>query len=83
MLCFGALEIGLVEARCRVSDVRRIVNRQVLAALARVLQLDIKGTEYLHQLAGQSPAPGLLELPQATMQTIARHWLTDFHGVIA
>lgn len=31
-------------------------SAQVLAALARVLQLDIKGTEYLHQLAGQTDA---------------------------
>ena len=29
----------------------------------------------------QASASGLHELPQATMQRIARHWLTDFHGV--
>lgn len=29
-------------------------SAQVLEALARALQLDIKGTEYLHQLAGQT-----------------------------
>lgn len=48
-------------------------SAQVLEALARALQLDIKGTEYLHQLAGQTgtrweqgdlekPADGLDEL---------------------
>ena len=35
----------------------------------------------VHQLAHQASTPGLHELPQATMQRIARHWLTDFHGV--
>ena len=34
-------------------------SAQVLDALARALQLDIKATEYLHQLASQSAARGL------------------------
>ena len=53
-----------------------VIGEYVYLVLAEII-------EGVHQLAGQSPAPGLLELPQATMQTIARHWLTDFHGVIA
>ena len=53
-----------------------VIGEYVYLVLAEII-------EGVHQLAGQAPAAGLLELPQATMQRIARHWLTDFHGVIA
>ena len=40
-------------------------SAQILDALARALQLDIKGTEYLHQLAsgGRSEQPDLRSPP--------------------
>ena len=53
-----------------------VIGEYVYLVLAEII-------EGVHQLAGQRPAAGLFELPQATMQRIARHWLTDFHGVIA
>ena len=52
-----------------------VIGEYVYLVLAEII-------EGVHQLAGQAPAAGLLELPQATMQRIARHWLADFHGVV-
>ena len=51
-----------------------VIGEYVYLVLAEII-------EGVHQLAHQASTPGLHELPQATMQRIARHWLTDFHGV--
>jgi adenosylhomocysteinase len=51
-----------------------VIGEYVYLVLAEII-------EGVHQLAHQASTPGLHELPQATMQRIARLWLTDFHGV--
>jgi len=51
-----------------------VIGEYVYLVLAEII-------EGVRQLAQQSMAPGLFDLPQSTMRTIARHWLADFHGV--
>ncbi|MEG0006727.1 MAG: adenosylhomocysteinase [Aeromonas sp.] len=51
-----------------------VIGEYVYLVLAEII-------EGVRQLARQTPEPGLFELPQATMNAIARHWLADFHGV--
>ena len=43
-------------------------SAQVIDALARVLQLDVKASEYLHQLAARRPAGGI---PRVSMPPTA------------
>lgn len=51
-----------------------VIGEYVYLVLAEII-------EGVRQLALQPLAPGLFDLPQSTMRTIARHWLADFHGV--
>ena len=41
-------------------------SQQILDALARALQLDIKGAEYLYQLAGGATVSSLTSKPRPT-----------------
>ena len=52
-----------------------VIGEYVYLVLAEII-------EGVRQLARQETLPGLFDLPQTTMSTIARHWLADFHGVV-
>ncbi|UAK71154.1 adenosylhomocysteinase [Aeromonas enteropelogenes] len=51
-----------------------VIGEYVYLVLAEIM-------EGIRMLAAGPLAPSLLELPESTMRAIARHWLTDFHGV--
>ena len=51
-----------------------VIGEYVYLVLAEIM-------EGIRMLAAGPLAPGLFELPESAMRTIARHWLADFHGV--
>lgn len=51
-----------------------MIGEYVYLVLAEIM-------EGIRMLAAGPLAPGLFELPESAMRTIARHWLADFHGV--